>query len=1031
MKEKKLIQTLGFKPKENTAEVFYKKYNEYAIEINFEKKQFDFGRKISAGRETTQNFSQQENWVILECVDRLLEKGYKPQNIILEKKYTVGHGASGGWLDILVTHEDGSAYLMIECKTWGKEFDKEFKKTEKDGGQLMTYFQQDKSADILMLYASELDKNKVQFRNEIIKIEDHYRQAGNVEDVFDRWNKITNTNGIFDDWVEPYLFESKKLLKRDLIDLNEDASKSLFNKFMLILRKHSVSNRENAFSVIFDLFLAKLWDEKKEEDDQLDFQWKEKEDDPVIFQYRLLDLYRAGMDDFLKREVIALTDADFGCLTPERLKHTKKKVLILEKVFNIKSVIDEDSFEENHKVLKEVVQLLQGYKIRYPRKQQHLSDFFEQLLTTGLKQEAGQFFTPPPITRFIVKSLPIKQMLIQSINQKSPKLPAMIDYAVGSGHFLTEVIEEYQTTINNLDISNFKTDAKKKVNSWKADEYSWALNYIYGVDKDQRLVKVAKVGCYFYGDGLAQVIHGDGLDNFENSKSFRGLLKDNAKKPQFELVLSNPPYSVHAFKTTLNSAYANEDFKLFDHLTDRSSEIECLFIERTKQLLKTDGIAAIILPDTILSNTGIQTKAREILLKYFDIISISEFNSNTFLATSIKTVTLFLKRRKDNIAEQVEKSLTIFFINHKDVTINGIEKPIAKYLSHVWEDVSLDDYKTLLQKKPNDAIKQHEVFKEYDKKIKVKKEEGKWARILALEQDKLLYFILAYKQKIVLLKTGQKTKEKQFLGYEFSHRRGSEGMHPVQRSKTIDECTRLYDVTNFENPEKASTYIYNAFNGKLDLEIPETLKENISYQNLIDIIDFQNVDFEKKILLTRRHKIEFEDIWKTKELVSINEIAFVKKGKTITKSKTIKGNIPVIAGGKQPAYFHNKSNREGNIIAISASGAYAGFINYFSKPIFASDCNTIISKREDDYPTKLIYHILKSIQDVLYLLQRGQAQPHVYGNDIEKIKIPKLNKEKSIEILNKINLLEEKSKTIVVDNLDLKIKEIILKEILR
>ena len=907
----------------------------------------------------------------------------------------------------MVTRQDGSAYLMIECKTWGTEFEKEFKKTEKDGGQLMTYFQQDKSADILMLYASKLSENKIEFRNKIIKIEEHYRQAGNVEDVFDRWNKITNTNGIFDDWVKPYSFENKKLTKKDLTDLDEEVSKSLFNKFLSILRKHAVSDKPNAFNVIFDLFLAKLWDEKKEDDEQLHFQWKEKEDDPVTFQYRLLDLYRKGMDDFLKKEVIGLETSDFGCLTPQQLSNTKKKVLMLEKVFNIKSVIDEESFEENHKVLKEVVQLLQGYKIRYPRRQQHLSDFFERLLTTGLKQEAGQFFTPPPVTRFIVRSLPIQQMLIESINQQSPKLPAVIDYAVGSGHFLTEVMEEYQSTISKLDISNFKTDAKKKINSWREDEYNWASQYIYGIDKDYRLVKVAKVGCYFYGNGLAQVIHGDGLDNFENSKSFRGLLKDNARKPQFQLVLSNPPYSVDAFKTTLNSAYASEDFKLFDRLTDKSSEIECLFVERTKQLLKTDGIAAIILPSSMLSNSGVYAQAREIILKSFDIVAITQLGANTFMATGTNTVILFLKRREDKLTKQIEESLTTFFTNHKDITINGIEKPITKYLNHVWESISFNDYITLVQKKPNDTIQQHEIFKEYDSKIKAKNKLENRTKVLEIEKEKLLYFILSYHQKVVLIKRGQKEKEKQFLGYEFSNRRGSEGMHPVQRSKTIDECTKLYDTTTFENPEKASTYIYRAFTeNTFDSAIPEMLEENVSYQNLVNLIDFDNINFEKKLLLTRKHKIVFEEIWRTNELISLSEIAFVEKGKAITKSDTIKGNVPVIAGGKQPAYFHNQSNRKGNVTTVSASGAYSGFVNYFSEPIFASDCNTIISSNEEEISTKLIYYFLKSIQDIVYDLQRGQAQPHVYANDLSKIKIPLPPISEQQKIVSEVEKLE-------------------------
>ncbi len=119
MNEKQLIQALGFKPKDNTSGIFFKKYNNYSIEVDFEKKQFDFGNKITAGRETTQNFSQSENWVVLECVNRLLEKGYKPENIILEKKYKVGHGASGGWLDILVTRKSTKKRSKNYIKTEG------------------------------------------------------------------------------------------------------------------------------------------------------------------------------------------------------------------------------------------------------------------------------------------------------------------------------------------------------------------------------------------------------------------------------------------------------------------------------------------------------------------------------------------------------------------------------------------------------------------------------------------------------------------------------------------------------------------------------------------------------------------------------------------------------------------------------------------------------------------------------------------------------------------------------------------------
>jgi hypothetical protein len=74
---RKFITVLGFLPKENTSGVFQKKYpkaDNYAIEIDLEKEIINFGNKINEDSKTTQNFSQAENWVVLECVDRLLEK---------------------------------------------------------------------------------------------------------------------------------------------------------------------------------------------------------------------------------------------------------------------------------------------------------------------------------------------------------------------------------------------------------------------------------------------------------------------------------------------------------------------------------------------------------------------------------------------------------------------------------------------------------------------------------------------------------------------------------------------------------------------------------------------------------------------------------------------------------------------------------------------------------------------------------------------------------------------------------------------
>lgn len=1039
--EKELIKVMGFKPKENTVGVFQKKYvrqDNYAVEVDFESESFNYGDKITIESKTTQNFSQAENWVVLECVDRLLEKGYQPQHITLEKTWKTGHGTSGR-LDILVSRDNGTPYLMIECKTWGAEFEKEFKNLEKNGGQLFTYFQQDKDADILMLYASKFDGTDIEYRNEIIKIEDDYRQTSNVKDFYERWNKLPKANGIFDSWAATYEFQSKALTKKDLKVLRQEDSSFIFNRFLEILRHNVVSDKPNAFNKIFTLFLCKIVDENRQPDEQLHFQWIEGEDNHISFQKRLTDLYNYGMLELLEKKVTDVSDSEFDKRFEQiedkyrtEIKHILTELRLKKNnEFAIKEVYDDVSFLDNAKVVKEVVELLQVYQLRYNYRQQFLSDFFELLLTTGLKQESGQFFTPVPIARFIIKSLPLPEITQQKIDagNKNDLLPSIIDYAAGSGHFLTESMEEVQKYIDAFDESGTSPTTQRAIKKWKQDQFDWAEDYVYGIEKDYRLVKTAKVSCYLHGDGLAKVIHGDGLGDFATSTEFKDLLSETDRtypqdNKQFDVIISNPPYSVSAFKGLMNAEKANQGFDLFDRLTDQSSEIECLFIERTKHLLKDGGVAGIILPSSILSNTGIYTQTREIILNYFEIVAIAELGSNTFMATGTNTVTLFLRRRNNADAPNVAAAVAKAINNLQDVTINGIEKPMAKYVAHTWEDITADDYKTFWQKTPNDAITQHEIYEEYRKKLKAKDEDEFWNNAHTLETEKLTYFILAYPQKVVLIKTGEKNDEKRFLGYEFSNRRGSEGIHPIQRSKSIDECTQLYDAETFTNPEKASYYIYKAFQGNYDLDLPENLSNNISYHDLADMLTFDRAEFEKNISLNAKKKVKFNEIWNTPHLQFLDEVAIIQKGKTITQAKTVEGNIPVIAGGQSPAYFHNEANREGNVITISASGAYAGFVNYFDNPIFASDCNTVVSKNEVRIATKLIFYYLKSIQNTIYKLQRGQAQPHVYGDDLSKIQIPVPPKEIQEKIVAEIEVLEnqEKAATARIEELREEIK---------
>ncbi|MCX6068215.1 MAG: restriction endonuclease subunit S [Chloroflexi bacterium] len=166
----------------------------------------------------------------------------------------------------------------------------------------------------------------------------------------------------------------------------------------------------------------------------------------------------------------------------------------------------------------------------------------------------------------------------------------------------------------------------------------------------------------------------------------------------------------------------------------------------------------------------------------------------------------------------------------------------------------------------------------------------------------------------------------------------------------------------------------------------------------------------QELLTGKRRLPGFGGKWK---VCPLGEKIEIKKGQLITENNAIKGSIPVIAGGKHPAYYHNQSNRTGKTITISASGANAGFVAFFDIPIFASDCSTIGESTE--YSIEFVYQQLLLDQQKIYKLQTGGAQPHIHSSDLSPIEFcfPLYDEQKTIaEILNdmdaEINALEQR-----------------------
>lgn len=1008
---KRLITAIGYTPQDGKSGIYFKSYQNhdgYCIFIDFNSQQIIYGSdenpsgaSIKVWERTTSNFSQSENFVVLECVDCLLEKGYAPSCIELEKTYPSGHGRSGR-LDVLVKSVDGVPFLMIECKTWGTEFDKEQSAMLKNGGQLFTYYANDRAAGFLCLYTSQINDTRER-KNIIVDVDPAWTSLSGVREIYDHWNKNFKDNGIFDSYAVPYNVKHRALTYGKLETLKEEHGGKIYNQIMEILRHNAISDKPNAFNKLLNLFVCKIIDESdKNPEDELDFQWLENDTDESL-QLRLNDLYKKGMWRFLEIEVIDYEQREVS----EKLANiedtvTKQWIMKMYTDTRLKKspnfafveVQDDRTFELNAKVVREIVELLQAYKFRYEQKHEFLGNFFELLLNTSMKQEAGQFFTPVPITRFIISSLPLAGLVQNRVDGRQDELlPAVIDYACGSGHFLTEYMSQMQEIIDKkIDISHTSPRIKNLVQSWQGyTKFLWARDSVYGIDLDNRLVKTTKVSAFFNGDGEANIVWANGLDSFTKSEVFRGKLvgangQDNGK---FDILISNPPYSVDAFKSTIK--YGEESFELYSGLTDNSSEIECLFVERMKQLLKVGGWAAVILPSSILTNSGIHAKARSILFKYFKVKAIVEAGSNTFMKTNASTVILFLERRSNDDYVNINRAIDRFFTSYQDVTVSGIENAFSAYVSNVYDRLANEDYISLFNGTPSESAKAHELYEDYVKTFG----EHFRPKAIEVEKEKLLYFLLTYDQTIVLVKTGKGKEEKKFLGYEFSERRGHEGLHPLPGGTT------LYDETDPLNPKKASSYIYNAFKGNFT-DIDGSLADNIFYGRMSGFIEYGTSEFNKKINLGK--EIQFISKWRA---VKVSDLLIkFTEAQTKVPQKDIRreGTIPVVSQDSVQLIAGYVDHAEPiTDLPLILMGDHTCIFKYIDFPFVCGSDNTQLLKFDRTLMLpKFAYYILCGAK----IQNKGKYERHFkYVKDL-KIPLPPLDIQQ--KIVAEIEQIEEK-----------------------
>jgi len=752
------------------------------------------------------------------------------------------------------------------------------------------------------LFASNYLDNKVRVDYRLITLKDNKKllteladkkplsfekaKGLDVEDIFKAWKETYSqdyaTKGIFEKDIPAYEIGKTKYTLKDLNTISSNHIQGKYHEFATILRQHNVSGRENAFDKLVNLFLCKIVDETNNPE-ELKFYWKGiAYDDQFSLIDRLQKLYQDGMQRFLGEDVVYISADqidkafDFFKNDPDATKDTIKKYFKELKFFNNNDfgfidVHNEKLFYQNTAVLLKIVQMLQDIKLKSEadstEEHQFLGDMFEGFLDQGVKQSEGQFFTPMPIVKFILKSLPL-----ESIITKGDEIPKVIDFACGAGHFLNEYAKEIRPIV------------EKEKEAKITDFYE----HIYGVEKEYRLSKVAKVSSFMYGQDDINIVYSDALS------SGKAMDDKNIKDNSFSVLVANPPYSVKGFLETLTDI-ERKKYELIDTVGEKSypnnNSIEAFFIERAKQLLKPGGVAAIIVPTSILTkgkakstskSTNIYVATREILLKYFDIVAIAEFGSGTFGKTGTNTVTLFIRRKNENPApaDHFKNRVNAWFKydKSKDELFED-EHLIKQYCNHL--ELEFKDFQTLLVGKPNKALLHTDIFKDYQKEFDkwsdiknlkkkttfkalstVKKEVEIEKRFIAYltenEIEKLYYFVLASQnsQRVLIVRSPSKTTQmKEFLGYEWSAAKGNEGIKYLGGVKldklegededegnvaleeedkrvlsnifNLDNInTPLYDPHNKNNEEKINHLINQNFKGE-NIEIPENLKEYV------------------------------------------------------------------------------------------------------------------------------------------------------------------------------------------------------------
>jgi len=601
--------------------------------LDFNRKEIKYNENIK-GAQRIQSLTGDEEFVRAFILTKLVnELGYELNNIEIEREYTAGRPHTNtSRIDIVVRDQQDNAFLFIELKspadyqTMNKDeiIEEQLFKVagmEKSEGKNVKYlvlytlmFVNDDIKDECMVIDNEKFKTYVEWEVD--------RDYANT--LAARYNKIQK---------QPYVKNGEK-------DLEKNFTHEMLNRLQTDL--HNVlwggggTDDNEVFSSLTNLILAKIQDEDEKDDgDQYDFQSlsfvndeDEFESNQTLFE-RINELYRRALQD-------KLNIADREELEKSYVIDTKK--FSLTKLKYTVQQLERFSFIDGKNSIS-------GKDI--------LGDFFESIIRNGFKQTKGQFFTHINVVKFMLWGIQADKLAIKRINNDK-EIPYMIDPSAGSGTFLIEYMKFITSNIKykyRNQISKSRGVSDKMDSEWFYPDHrenKWAREYIYGIELNFNLGTATKVNMILHGDGSSNIIVKDGLLPFEQyvkevapnvlNKSFEDPNYPFEVNEQFDIILSNPPFSVDLDKDT--------EKRVKNHfIFGNKKNSENLFIERYYQLLRENGRMAVVLPESIFDTTE-NKYIRLFLYKYFKIKSIVSLPQSTFAPyTTTKTSIVFAQKK--------------------------------------------------------------------------------------------------------------------------------------------------------------------------------------------------------------------------------------------------------------------------------------------------------------------------------------------------------------------------------------------------